>query len=126
MLLAVCGPQVGPQVDTLIYCKRLECPTFFKEPWFVPVQERVQSGSHVLADRLRAALPQECVSLVDEQEEALARRSGPVEDLVHGGDAVAGHRRNVATRHDGVVHARVHGKLFGKHGLAGAGRAVEE
>ena len=23
----------GPQVDALIYCKRLKCPTFFKKPW---------------------------------------------------------------------------------------------
>ena len=33
MLFMVCGPQVGPLVDTLIYCKLVKCPTFFKEPW---------------------------------------------------------------------------------------------
>ena len=33
MLFTVCGPQAGPQVETLIYCKQSKCPTFFKEPW---------------------------------------------------------------------------------------------
>ena len=32
MLFTVCGPQVGPLVDTLIYCKLVKCPTFFNEP----------------------------------------------------------------------------------------------
>jgi hypothetical protein len=46
-----------------------------------PVQERVEGGAHVLADGLGAALAEECVGLVHEEEEALARRRGPVEDL---------------------------------------------
>ena len=29
ILFTVCGPQV----DILIYCKRLECPIFFRKPW---------------------------------------------------------------------------------------------
>ena len=37
MLFTVCGPQVGPLVDTLIYCKLVKCPTFFKEPCPLPI-----------------------------------------------------------------------------------------
>ena len=29
ILLTICGPQV----HSLIYCKRLKCPTIFKKPW---------------------------------------------------------------------------------------------
>ena len=32
MLFTICGPHVGPQANTLIYCKRVKCPTFSKEP----------------------------------------------------------------------------------------------
>ena len=33
MLFTVCGPQVGPLVNTLIYFKLVKYPTLFKEPW---------------------------------------------------------------------------------------------
>ena len=35
MLFTVCGPQVCPVIDTFIYFKQLNCPTFLKEPWVV-------------------------------------------------------------------------------------------
>lgn len=41
-----------------------------------------------------------------------AAGSGPVEHLVHRRHSVSPHRRHVSSRHDGVIHPRVHRQLL--------------
>ena len=65
------------------------------------------------------------VGLVDKEQQAAARRVGPVEELVDLGDRGPAKRRDVAARENGVVHARVAREVLGEHRLARAGRAVQ-
>ena len=74
------------------------------------VKEGIERVAQILGHHFtvgHAALPQERVSLVDEEQQATPRGPCPLEELVHLGHTVTAERRNVAACEDSVLEARV-------------------
>ena len=93
------------------------------------VEQRVERGADAGGGLGRrdaaAALREERVGFVDEQQQTAPRRGRPVEELVDPGHRVGAQRRDVTAGHERVVQAGVPRQTFRRHRLAGAGGAVE-
>ena len=89
------------------------------------IQERVDGVAHVLGHLKVAAIAQEGIRLINEQNHAIGLVLSPVKELVELSNGVLAQRCDIRADHNRVFEAALHSKLLGEEGLSRAWRSVE-